>query len=65
MIQVVASSDAHYDQLDAYGNYVFLGQILEADEIWDKTKKKAVNFENECNSYNPEIVIASDLSYWK
>jgi hypothetical protein len=33
MILVVASSFVHYDRLDAYGNFVFLGQILEVDEI--------------------------------
>lgn len=38
MIQAVASSDAHYDQLGAYDNFSFLDQILEADEIWGKTK---------------------------
>ena len=46
MIQVVASFDAHYDQPGAYGNFVSLGQILEADETWEKTKNEAVNFKN-------------------
>lgn len=34
-IQVVASCDAHYDQLGACGNFAFLGQIQQADEIWE------------------------------
>ena len=37
MIQVVVSCVAHCDLLDAYGNFVFLGQIQEADEIWIET----------------------------
>lgn len=42
MIQVVAFFDVHYDQPDAYGNYAFLGQILEADEIWAIAAEKKV-----------------------
>lgn len=34
MIQVAVSSFVHCDRQDAYDNFVFLDQILEADEIW-------------------------------
>lgn len=49
MIQVVASSDVHYDQPGADGNCVFLDQIPEADETWTTTKYKAVNFTTTTN----------------
>lgn len=39
---MVASSVAHYGQLGACGNFVFLGQIQEVDEIWVRLTKLLV-----------------------
>lgn len=43
-IQVVASCDAHYDQPGAYDNFVFLGQIRQADEIWEQIMQEPLSF---------------------
>ena len=43
MIQVVVSSFVHYDQQGACDNFVFLGQIREADEIWAQTITVAIS----------------------
>uniref|UniRef100_A0A2P2N1E5 Uncharacterized protein n=1 Tax=Rhizophora mucronata TaxID=61149 RepID=A0A2P2N1E5_RHIMU len=44
MIQVVASYVARYDQLGACGNFVFLGQIQEADEIWKQLQETCYQY---------------------
>lgn len=43
VIQEEASCDAHYGQLGAYGNFVFLGQIQADDETWKHIIQETVN----------------------
>lgn len=45
MIQVAVSSFVHYDQQGACDNFVFLGQIQGADEIWAETFTVAISWD--------------------
>ena len=39
-----ASCDVHYGQLVSCGNFFFLDQIQEADEIWASAIKEEISF---------------------